>query len=58
MARITTALSADDLSRLIDALHETPGLDENEAEKAHTEELIARLLCLFEQAMAQVIQAG
>ena len=54
MARINTALSADDLSRIVDALHETPQLDENEAEKAHTEELIARLLCLFNQAMAQI----
>lgn len=56
MARITTALSADDLSRLIDGLHETPELDEDEAEKAHTDELIARLLCLFNQAMAEELQ--
>lgn len=56
MARITTALSADDLSRLIDALQATPQLDEDEADQAHTEQLTARLLCLFDQAMAQELQ--
>ena len=53
MARINTALSADDLSRLIDGLEGTAHLDEDEMDQAHTEQLMARLLCLFDQAMKQ-----
>ena len=48
MARITTELSADDLSRLIEGLDGTAS-DTTDAVRRHTEELTARLLCLFLQ---------
>jgi len=56
MARITTALSADDLSRLIDGLQETPHLDQDEPDQAHTAQLLQRLLNLFDQVMKEELQ--
>lgn len=56
MARVTTALSADDLSRLIDGLQETPHLDQDEPDQAHTAYLLQRLLCLFDQVMKEELQ--
>ena len=56
MARVTTSLSADDLSRLIDGLQETPHLDHDEMDQAHTAHLLQRLLCLFDQVMKEELQ--
>lgn len=53
MARITTALSAVDLDRLIDALEGTAHLDEDAIDQDHTEHLRSRLTCLYDQLMAQ-----
>ena len=56
MARVTTSLSADDLSRLIDGLQETPHLDQDEMDQAHTAQLRQRLLCLFDQLQMEELQ--
>ena len=56
MARVTTSLSADDLSRLIDGLQETPHIDQDEPDQAHTAQLLQRLLCLFDQVMKEELQ--
>ncbi|NDC35580.1 MAG: hypothetical protein EBZ51_09440 [Synechococcaceae bacterium WB9_2_112] len=56
MARVTTELSADDLSRLIDGLDGT-GSDTTPAERAHTEELLHRLCGLFVQVNDQELKA-
>ena len=56
MARVTTSLSADELCRLIDGLQETPHLDKDEMDQAHTAQLLQRLLCLFDQLMMAELQ--
>jgi len=56
MARITTALSADDLSRLIDGLEGTSHLDVDPIDQDRTDQLICRLVNLFDQAMAKELQ--
>jgi len=56
MTRVTTELSADDLSRLIEGLDGTAS-DTTQAERAHTEELLHRLCCLFQQAIDQELKA-
>ncbi len=56
MARITTALSADDLSRLIDGLEGTTHLDEEPIDKDRTDQLLCRLVDLFDDAMAEELQ--
>ena len=50
MARIATELSADDLSRLIEGLDGTAS-DTTPEEREHTEQLMERLVCLFDQVM-------
>jgi len=56
MARINTALSADDLSRLIDGLEGTSHLDEEPIDKDRTDHLLSRLVNLFDQVMAEELQ--
>ena len=56
MARITTALSADDLSRLIDGLEGTSHLDEEPIDQDRTNQLLCRLVNLFDQVMAEELQ--
>ena len=56
MARINTALSADDLSRLIDGLEGTAHLDEEPIDQDRTDQLLSRLVCLFDQVMKQELQ--
>jgi hypothetical protein len=56
MARITTALSADDLSRLIDGLEGTRDLDVEPIDQDRTDQLLCRLVNLFDQVMADELQ--
>ena len=56
MARITTALSADDLSRLIDGLEGTSDLDVEPIDQDRTDQLLCRLINLFDQVMAEELQ--
>ena len=56
MARINTALSADDISRLIDGLEGTAHLDEEPIDQDRTDQLLSRLVCLFDQVMKQELQ--
>ena len=56
MARINTALSPDDLSRLIDGLEGTSHLDKEPIDKDRTDQLLCRLVNLFEQVMAEELQ--
>ena len=56
MARITTALSADDLSRLIDGLEGTSHLNEEPIDQDRTDQLLCRLVNLFDQVMAEELQ--
>ena len=56
MARINTALSADDISRLIDGLEGTAHLDEEPIDQDRTDHLLSRLVCLFDQVMKQELQ--
>ena len=56
MARITTALSADDLSRLIDGLEGTAHLDVEPIDRDRTDQLLCRLINLFDQVMAEELQ--
>jgi len=44
-------LSCDDLSRLIDGLEGTSQHDNTEKEQQHTDELLARLVLIFEEEM-------
>lgn len=44
-------LSLDDLSRLIDGLEGTTQLDSTEKEQQHTDELLGRLVLIFEEEM-------
>jgi len=56
MARIETKLSANDLSRLIDGLEGTSHLDSEEIDQAHTDQLLSRLINLFDQVMKSELQ--
>jgi hypothetical protein len=56
MARINTALSADDLSRLIDGLEGTSHLDVEPIDQDRTDQLLCRLVNLFDQVMAEEMQ--
>ena len=56
MAQINTALSADDISRLIDGLEGTAHLDEEPIDQDRTDQLLSRLVCLFDQVMKQELQ--
>tara|TARA_R110002012_G_scaffold84048_1_gene210840 strand:+ start:127 stop:357 length:231 start_codon:yes stop_codon:yes gene_type:complete len=56
MARINTALSPVDLSRLIDGLEGTSHLDVDPIDQDRTDQLLCRLVNLFDQAMAEELQ--
>ena len=56
MTRINTALSPDDLSRLIDGLEGTSHLDVDPIDQDRTDQLLCRLVNLFDQAMAEELQ--
>ncbi len=56
MARINTALSADDLNRLIDGLEGTSHLDVEPIDQDRTDQLLCRLVNLFDQVMAEKLQ--
>lgn len=56
MARVTTALSADDLSRLIDGLEGTSNLDIDPIDQDSTDQLLCRLVNLFDQIMVEELE--
>ena len=56
MARVNTSLSADELSRLIDGLEGTSHLDTEAIDQSFTDGLLKRLVCLFDQAMAEELK--
>ncbi len=56
MARVTTALSADDLSRLIDGLEGTVHLDIDPIDQDRADQLLCRLVNLFDQIMAEELE--
>lgn len=56
MAVIHTALTADELSRLIDGLEGTAHLDTDQIDQDYTDGLLKRLVCLFDQVMADELK--
>ena len=56
MTRRTIAFSAIELSRLINGLEGTSHLDTDAIDQTFTDGLLQRLVCLHNQAMADLLQ--